>query len=81
MKGCLANFVEIDPDWNEYVTSVINLVRWSMAGDYDLQLAVYSLNEKISDAIVMAKNDSERIIQQVTDWLSWLINRLDWLLD
>ncbi len=65
MKGCLANFVDIDPHWNEYVTSVINLVRWSMAGDYDLQLAIGSLDANIIAAITTATDDSERIIQEV----------------
>ncbi|XP_072033662.1 glypican-5-like [Amphiura filiformis] len=38
-----------------------------MAGDYDLQLAIHSLDANIIDAISTAKDDSERIIEEVNN--------------
>ena len=76
MKGCLANFVDIDARWNEYVTSVINLVRWSMAVDYDLQLAIHSLDAKVIEAIGVARDDATRIVTEASiDLLAMSLDR------
>ena len=65
VKGCLANFMDLDATWNTYVTSVIDLIRHSMMKDNDLQQAMNSLEYLFNDAIKYALEYQEDITFEV----------------
>ncbi|XP_071799086.1 glypican-5-like [Asterias amurensis] len=65
VKGCLANFMDLDAPWNDYVTSVIDLIRHSMRKDNDLQQAMSSLEYLFNDAINYAMENSGDITYEV----------------
>ncbi len=65
VKGCLANFMDLDAPWNTYVTSVIDLIRHSMRKDNDLQQAMSSLEYLFNDAINYALENSGDITYEV----------------
>ncbi|NP_001138966.1 glypican-5 precursor [Strongylocentrotus purpuratus] len=63
MKGCLANFMDLDLYWREYVAVVVDLVRVSMTAEYDLHSAMYTLDQKVMAAITRAIEDKDSIMQ------------------
>ncbi|XP_071492128.1 glypican-5-like [Diadema antillarum] len=63
IKGCLANFMDLDLYWREYVARVVDLVRVGMTAEYDLQQTMFSLNERVKAAIDRAVEDKDYIIQ------------------
>ncbi|XP_054770855.2 glypican-5-like [Lytechinus pictus] len=63
IKGCLANFMDLDLYWREYVAVVVDLVRVSMTAEYDLHSAMYYLDQKVMAAINRAIEDKDSIMQ------------------
>lgn len=67
MKGCLANFMDLDIYWTEYVISVVDLIRKSMSSDFDLQQIMHSLDARINQAINYAVTNKDPIIHAVLE--------------
>ncbi|XP_022088030.1 glypican-5-like [Acanthaster planci] len=65
VKGCLANFMDLDTFWDQYVTAVIDLIRHSMMRDNDLQQAMNSLEYLFKDAINYAFENEGDITYEV----------------
>ncbi|XP_038070777.1 glypican-5-like [Patiria miniata] len=65
VRGCLANFMDLDGPWNLYVTSVIDLIRHSMMKDNDLQQAMNSLEYLFNDAVNYAHENEGDITYEV----------------
>lgn len=51
MRGCLASVGEIDPYWNEYISSIERLAK-EMHGIYDLERVLLNLYSLIQEAVV-----------------------------
>lgn len=66
MKGCLANFMDLDIYWTEYVSSVVDLIRQSMSVNFDLQHLMHSLDSRINRAIDYAIAHKDRITHDVS---------------
>ncbi|PIK47861.1 glypican 5, partial [Apostichopus japonicus] len=67
VKGCLANFMDLDIYWTEYVTSVVDLIRSSMSADFDLQQVMHSLDDRIDRAIDYAVDNKDDITHAVLE--------------
>ena len=66
VKGCLANFMDLDLYWKDYVSAVVDLVRVSMTAEFDLQAAMYTLDQRVRAAINRAIEDKAPIVQAVS---------------
>ncbi|XP_070184382.1 glypican-5-like, partial [Littorina saxatilis] len=64
MRGCLAKISEISSSWDELVVSFENL-QVGMMGHYELQRMLMYMDMNISEAIMMAMDDSARIYDEV----------------
>ncbi|XP_070537710.1 glypican-5-like [Ptychodera flava] len=64
MKGCLANVVDIDSDWRDYIHQ-LNQHTKGMRGIYNIQEIMSQLDDKISDAIMYAMHNGPMISGQV----------------
>lgn len=64
MRGCLAKMSEISSSWDDLLVAFENL-QVGMQGHYDLQKVLIYLDMNVSDAIMMAMDDSPRIYDEV----------------
>ncbi|KAL8598828.1 hypothetical protein ACOMHN_015407 [Nucella lapillus] len=64
MRGCLAKMSEVSSSWDDLLVAFENL-QVGMQGHYDLQKTLIYLDMNVSDAIMMAMDDSPRIYDEV----------------
>ncbi|KAL6255136.1 hypothetical protein P5V15_013470 [Pogonomyrmex californicus] len=64
MKGCLAQHVALDTDWNHYVEALDKLAD-RMLGPFNIEVLVRPINLKISEAIMNFQESSQDVSQRV----------------
>ena len=65
MKGCYAYVTMLQPRWNTYINSMINLVA-KLKGPFNMEVLVVPLGVQISEAIMEFQYNTKNITQKVS---------------
>lgn len=64
MKGCYAYVTMLQPRWNAYINSMVNLDS-KLKGPFNMEAMVSSLGVKISSALMVFQNDIANVTKKV----------------
>ncbi|KAL0963888.1 hypothetical protein UPYG_G00314920 [Umbra pygmaea] len=64
MKGCLANQADLDPEWNQYIDSML-LVAQRLEGPFNIETVMEPIDVKISEAIMNMQDNSVQVSYKV----------------
>ena len=65
MKGCYAYVTMLQPRWNTYINSMVNLVG-KLKGPFNMEVLVVPLGVQISEAIMEFQYNTKNITQKVS---------------